>query len=617
MKILCKNTYYLCGLFTLIHRYMNLKFLAFLIAALTSASAMAQNSYNVNAKTISFLAANKVHKVGTNGQTVGNKTLYTNVVKVGTQNIDCIVTTVALSGGSFTLPGSAPSGTIPFDYSSTSGTAMTSNEDSFFSPTFNWTSSGGSAKFRFEFIAGGSYNNSTNKGTTVILKNVYINTYDIDGNGGTNSNQFAAFGGFTSSQYQTTTGGYIQTTYNVTEDKTTFRSNTNNNSVSVVDDKTRIRVYYASISDFEIAVGAGGSGAAYYFLDFGFGPAWTSTPSVISAPKIELYNGDTVFNNTTNVSNCNIVKELALNTSNTTASSTIDTIYFSFNTADIKDGASERLVIDSSSSGDTIRLNFTNSTTIPNLVFKGVTYRVIPRVSGSISTLIFFRSGAKITIAQSESMMNAFGYITTDCSPTAGARAFSFSLLQGSFMSNKINMNANVLTPLPLTLLDFKAEFNKGAVLVKWKTVQEEGTSHFNVMKSEDGMNWNKIGSVASNNTSNVSLYTFNDEFPAAKNYYRLQQVDINGSITLSKVCFLVNNTAENALSVYPNPSNGQVTINSTIFNNYQVYNIQTGALVSEGIIDQTAMVSELSKGLYFVVMSNDETKEIVKLIVQ
>jgi hypothetical protein len=214
-------------------------------------------------------------------------------------------------------------------------------------------------------------------------------------------------------------------------------------------------------------------------------------------------------------------------------------------------------------------------------------------------------------------MMNAFGYITTDCSPTAGARAFSFSILQGSFMSNKINMNANVLTPLPLTLLDFKAEFNNGAVLVKWKTVQEEGTSHFNVMKSEDGMNWNKIGSVASNNTSNVSLYTFNDEFPAAKNYYRLQQVDINGTITLSKVCFLVNNTAENALSVYPNPSNGQVTINSTIFNNYQVYNIQTGALVSEGIIDQTATVSELSKGLYFVVMSNDETKEVVKLIVQ
>ncbi|MFM6984336.1 MAG: T9SS type A sorting domain-containing protein [Chitinophagaceae bacterium] len=591
--------------------------LAFLFTAFAAATVMAQNSYNVNAKTISFLAANKVHKVGTNGQSIGDKTLYTNVVKVGTQNIDCIVTTVSLTGGSFTLPGSAPSGTIPFDYSSTSGTAMTSNEDSFFSPTFSWNSTGGSAKFRFEFIAGGTYNNSTKKGTAVILKNVYINTYDIDGNGGTNSNQFAAFGGFTTSQYQTTTGGYIQTTYNVSDGKTTFRSNTNNNSVNVVDDKTRIRVYYASISDFEIAVGAGGAGAAYYFLDFGFGPAWTSAPSIISAPKIEFFNGDTNYVNTTNVSNCNIVKELALNTSNVTTTSTIDSVYFSFNTADILDGASERLVIDSATAGDTIRLNFTNATTLANLVFKGVTYRVIPRVSGSISTLVFYRSGAKVTVAQSESLLNAFGYLSTDCSPTAGARAFTFSILQGSFMSNKLNMTANVLAPLPLTLLDFRAEFNGGAILVKWKTIQEEGSSHFNVLKSEDGASWNSIGSVAANNTPNVSVYAFRDEMPVAKNYYKLEQVDINGKISYSKVCFVANVEAENALSVYPNPSNGQVTINSAIFTNYQVYNIQTGALVSEGIIDQTAMVSELSKGLYFVVMSNDETKEVVKLIVQ
>jgi len=596
---------------------MKFKLLAILLMAFLSASVTAQNSYNVNAKTISFLAANKTHKVGSNGQGIGNKTLYTNVVKVGTQNIDCIVTTLSLTGGTFTLPANAPNNTIPFDYSSSTGTGMTSNEDSFFAPTFNWNNTGGSAKFRFEFIAGGSYSNVNNTGTPVILKNVYINTYDIDGNGGTNSNQFAAFGGFTSSQYQTTTGGYIQTAYNVTDNKTTFSSNTTNNSQSVVDDKTRIRVYYESISNFEISVGAGGTGAAYYFLDFGFGPAWTATPTVISAPKIELYNGDTAYVASTNISNCNIIKELALNTSNTVSSSTIDSVYFSFTTTDIKDGSSERLVIDSSSSGDTIRLNFTNSSIIPNLVFKGVTYRVIPRVSGSTSTLVFFRAGAKVTVAQSESMLNAFAYVTTDCSPTAGARAFTFSLLQGSFMSNKIKMNANVLAPLPLTLLDFKAEFNHGAVLVKWATAREEGTSHFNVMKSEDGLNWNKLGTVASNNTTNVSVYSFNDEFPATKNYYRLEQVDLDGSITLSKICFLVNNTAENGLLVYPNPSNGQVTINSSIYNSYQVYNIQTGVLVSEGTIDQTAMLSELSRGLYFVVMSNEQTKEVVRLIVQ
>ena len=70
-------------------------------------------------------------------------------------------------------------------------------------------------------------------------------------------------------------------------------------------------------------------------------------------------------------------------------------------------------------------------------------------------------------------------------------------------------------------------------------------------------------------------------------------------------------------VGIFPNPSNGQVTINSSIFNSYQVYNIQTGIMVSEGVIDQIATVSELSKGLYFVVMSNEQTNEVVRLIVQ
>jgi hypothetical protein len=136
-------------------------------------------------------------------------------------------------------------------------------------------------------------------------------------------------------------------------------------------------------------------------------------------------------------------------------------------------------------------------------------------------------------------------------------------------------------------------------------------------MKSEDGALWSKIGTVASNNTPNVSVYNFTDEFPTVKNYYRLQQVDLDGKVTLTKVCFVMNTISDNELSVYPNPSNGFVNINSSLYTNYKVYSIQTGALVSEGIIDQTANVSELSKGLYFVVMSNEQSKEVVKLIVQ
>jgi hypothetical protein len=53
---------------------------------------------------LAFLAANKIHKVGTVGSSAGSKTLYTNVITIGSQQIDCIVKTVSISNGSFSLP---------------------------------------------------------------------------------------------------------------------------------------------------------------------------------------------------------------------------------------------------------------------------------------------------------------------------------------------------------------------------------------------------------------------------------------------------------------------------------------------------------------------------------
>ena len=132
----------------------------------------AQSVFNSNFNNISFLAANKVHKVGANGSAVGNVTLYTNVITVAAQRIDCIVRTVSLTNGSFALPSGAPGGTIPFDYSSPTGSGLTDNLDRFFSPMLTFNNGGGSAKFKFEFILGNSYNNTTHKGTPVIIQNI-------------------------------------------------------------------------------------------------------------------------------------------------------------------------------------------------------------------------------------------------------------------------------------------------------------------------------------------------------------------------------------------------------------------------------------------------------------
>lgn len=62
-----------------------------------------------------------------------------------------------------------------FDRTGT-GSGCGNNQDSYFSPQFTFGSGGGSAVFNFEFVLGGSYNNSANLGTLVVLQNVRLNT---------------------------------------------------------------------------------------------------------------------------------------------------------------------------------------------------------------------------------------------------------------------------------------------------------------------------------------------------------------------------------------------------------------------------------------------------------
>ena len=227
-------------------------FLTVLFLLTGYSTARAQAVFNANNANISFLAANKIHKVGTNGSAVGNVTLYTNVITIAGQSIDCIIRTFSLTNGSFALPSGAPGGTIPFDYSSPTGSGLTDNLDRFFSPMLTFNNGGGSAKFKFEFILGNSYNNTTHKGTPVIIQNITLNTYDIDGNGGTGSNQYNEFGGFSSVTLSATPATRVSYSYNTASGLTKFRSNINANSTIATAPEHRVMVQYDEVSTFEI-----------------------------------------------------------------------------------------------------------------------------------------------------------------------------------------------------------------------------------------------------------------------------------------------------------------------------------------------------------------------------
>lgn len=88
-------------------------------------------------------------------------------------------------------------------------------------------------------------------------------------------------------------------------------------------------------------------------------------------------------------------------------------------------------------------------------------------------------------------------------------------------------------TPLAVELLDFSAHPHPTYTEVKWSTASESNSSHFELEKSIDGYNWNKISTIQSAGFSSSRIdYSHKDlEIINGDSYYKLKEIDYNGSI--------------------------------------------------------------------------------------
>jgi hypothetical protein len=308
-----------------------------------------------------------VNKVGT-GSTAGSVVLYQNVITIGGQQIDAIIRTKSLSAGAMML----------LDQQGT-GTGYTNNNLTWFSPQFLFPAGGGSAVFNFEFILGNSFDDVTKTGTPVTLQNIMINSYDIDGNDSVGSKQHTEFGGFFTTELANTTS--LTTSYNAATNLTRFSSTIDTNVINASDPNTRVRVAYEELNNFEVSVGAGSAGVAYFFIDFDMGASFGVPTTITTAPTLDLNTNTPGSDNT--ASHCSSAVAFTAGSSNISSLSTtpsggtsIERLKIFFPTSNIADGSSERLLINNATSGGTIALNFANAAAISNVVLTGTNYAV-------------------------------------------------------------------------------------------------------------------------------------------------------------------------------------------------------------------------------------------------
>jgi hypothetical protein len=85
---------------------------------------------------------------------------------------------------------------------------------------------------------------------------------------------------------------------------------------------------------------------------------------------------------------------------------------------------------------------------------------------------------------------------------------------------------------LPIELLTFEARQQGQTALLTWRTASEKDNDYMAVERSADGRAWDELGRVAGAGTTAIPQdYRFVDERPLpGLNYYRLRQVDFDGS---------------------------------------------------------------------------------------
>jgi hypothetical protein len=136
--------------------------------------------------------------------------------------------------------------------------------------------------------------------------------------------------------------------------------------------------------------------------------------------------------------------------------------------------------------------------------------------------------------------------------------------------STGFNLNWNLqngasldCTILPVDLVEFDARAAGSGVDLFWSTASEVNNDHFRVERSKDGLVFEAIAEVgAIGNSMQTTHYGHFDAEPyAGHNYYRLRQVDTDGSFMHSAVraAYIAQNGA--GARLVPNPGSGMVDV--------------------------------------------------------
>ena len=123
--------------------------------------------------------------------------------------------------------------------------------------------------------------------------------------------------------------------------------------------------------------------------------------------------------------------------------------------------------------------------------------------------------------------------------------------------------NGNLVPPLPVTLIDFTVSSESDLVTIHWRTSSEINNEAFIIERSRDYDIWQLVSRVPGKNYESGEVsYSYSDH--AADNgtlYYRLSQIDFDGSITTLGIRAVTLSAQKSTIEVFPNPATHVVNV--------------------------------------------------------
>jgi len=192
--------------------------------------------------------------------------------------------------------------------------------------------------------------------------------------------------------------------------------------------------------------------------------------------------------------------------------------------------------------------------------------------------------------------------------------AASTAPLDETVTSIKLTNSLNGITisdnPLPVELIDFSARAERKSIGLNWSTASEENNARFEIGHSIDGKDFTPIGVVqGAGTTTELQNYNFkHDDIYPGRNYYRLRQVDFDGTFAYSPIVSALIQT-KTEIEIYPTLVNNsmKLILDENIQTDIVMEIMDVGGhkvqqnTIPKGMHKTEFLLDHLEEGIYYV----------------